>query len=175
MEAEFELLFEMLEELSVGRRIRYVHEHPHQLVAVRLTLVMPAALNDLRLGRNGAELLFDFEEGIGNQSFGTACPSLNRRGRSISNRRSDLLIGSRAFHDEGYAFNRQRSQGSLWDQHVARRPGLERKPTSQIAQGATFGLKIRKANADHNLILAVFAAVDKPLRRNLGTAAIAFP
>src|SRR5439155_14810437 len=85
---------------------------------------------------------------------GTGCPSLNRRGRRISNRRDELLIRGRPLNDERDAFMGQERQGGFRHDHLTRGPALERESAGQEAQGTTLGGIICKTNANHGCIVA---------------------
>src|SRR5262245_35801701 len=83
------------------------------------------------------------------KSSGTGVPSLNRRGRSTSKRRSALLIGGRPLDGEWDALHREERQGGFRHEHRPARPTLEGEPPGQAPKGPAFRLDVREADEDH--------------------------
>lgn len=83
-------------------------------------------------------------------SSGIGCPSLNRRGKRISNRRNVLLVFGWALDGERDALRRQKRQGGLRDEQFAGGPSLERKAPRQKAQGSALGFSIRETHQNHD-------------------------
>ena len=67
LEAGLESFLQAPEELDALRRVRNVHEHPRQVVAVGLPLLLPEPVDRLGLGRHGTEPLLEFEQRVGDQ------------------------------------------------------------------------------------------------------------
>lgn len=86
-------------------------------------------------------------------SSGIALPSLNRRGRRISKRRYETVIGGRAMDSEFDSFSCQMSEGRFGHNHFARGPTLARKPANKIANCSLLRFGIWKSNENHNDIL----------------------
>src|SRR5437762_460401 len=77
-------------------------------------------------------------------SFGIGWPSLNRSGRRISNRRNVPLISRRPLYRKRNPLDRQEWQRRFGDEHLTRRPALERKTARQKAQGLQLLVRIGK-------------------------------
>ena len=82
-------------------------------------------------------------------SSGTGRPSLNRRGRRISNRRKTLLIGGAPLNRECHTFPGQSRKRRFRHQRVSVRVGLERKTTCEKTKRLAFGFGVGKTNFDH--------------------------
>jgi hypothetical protein len=63
----FRLSLELKKKQSMFGVVRDVNEHTDQVVPVRLTFVPPEAADRLCLGRHGPEMLFQFEQSVGDK------------------------------------------------------------------------------------------------------------
>src|SRR5262245_3635696 len=91
LEADFETLLEIDEELAVIRQIGHSNKNADQLVAVRLHLIAPLPLDILRLAGIRPELLLQFRQRRGNE--------IRRYGITVvESRRNQNLIA--AVHDK---------------------------------------------------------------------------
>lgn len=108
LERRFQPLLELAEEMKVFRRVLHVDENTGQVVAVFQVFVLPQPPNRLRFAGHGPEPLAQFQQCLPDECVGTARPSLNRRGRRISNRRNAPLIRGRPLDREGDPLNGQR-------------------------------------------------------------------
>src|SRR5579871_6112120 len=86
-------------------------------------------------------------------SSGTSWPSLNLRGRRISNRRNEALIGGLSLDSERNVLRRQISESGFRYDHFSACPTLEGETASQESHGATLRFGVGKANDDHDSIL----------------------
>src|SRR5688500_843754 len=82
-------------------------------------------------------------------SYGTALPSLNFSGSSISQRRQSLISGRPLDREPNFLF-RQQSQGLLRQHHLASGPTLERKTSSEAPQSLPLRSFVAKPDDHHD-------------------------
>lgn len=84
LEARFQPLLEFDEELSVFRQIWHIDEYPYQIIPEFLALMSPESTDVLGFARHCTKSCSSSSSVSPSTSSGTARPSLNRSGSSIS-------------------------------------------------------------------------------------------
>jgi hypothetical protein len=82
-------------------------------------------------------------------AFGTAVPSLNRRGKSNS-KRQYALIGGRAIDGERNPLTSHRTKSLLRHSHFPSRPGVAIETANQELEGPPLRDVIWKSHDDHH-------------------------